>query len=404
MTKFVYKAKDWNGKLVKGVLDMSDKNAVLESVRDNGLVPLEVSVESKSKFAELSKAIMGRIGLKEVATFTRQLSTMMTAGLPLTDALSLLKAQTDSGSKMYEILDDALNMVRGGQPLGKSMEKFTNVFGEAYVASIVAGEEGGVLEEVLEKLAKGLEDQEEFNGKVKGAMIYPIIVLVGMVIVAVIMMIFVLPKLMGLYADFGTAKLPASTRFLMAFSNLVAKIWFLIPIAIFGIYSFIKIGSKNADFRLKRDTYFLNIPIMGVLNRKTIMANTIRTLSMLLGAGISLVESLRIVAKVAGNEQYYQAFNKIAERVQKGFSIANSFDETGIFPPIVNQMVETGEATGKLDEVLLRVAEYFSKEAEQSVKALTSAIEPLIMIVLGIGVAFLVIAVIMPIYNLTSSF
>jgi len=404
MTKFSYKAKDWNGKLIKGTLDLSDKNAVLESIRDSGLMPLEVMVEKKSGIMELSKKVLGKVTLKQISTFTRQLSTMMTAGLPLTDALQLLKAQTDTNSIMYQILDDSLTMVRGGQPLGRAMEKYTNVFGEAYVASIVAGEEGGVLEEVLEKLASGLEDQEEFNGKVKGAMVYPVIVVIGMVIVAFIMMIFVLPKLMGLYADFGTAKLPMTTQILMKISNLTAQFWFVIPLLVGGAVMLFKIGSKNVDFRLKKDTYMLKIPIMGELNKKTIMANTIRTMSMLLGAGISLVEALRIVAKVAGNELYYQAFNKIAERVQKGFSIANSFDETGIFPPIVNQMVETGEATGKLDEVLLRVSDYFSTEAEQSVKALTSAIEPLIMIVLGIGVAFLVIAVIMPIYNLTSSF
>lgn len=404
MTKFVYRAKDWNGKTIKGVLDMADKASVLESIRDNGLMPLEIMVEKKSRLVEITKKVLGKVTLKQVATFTRQLSTMMTAGLPLTDALSLLKAQTDNGTLMYEILDDALTMVRGGQPLGKAMEKYTNVFGEAYVASIMAGEEGGVLEEVLQKLADSLEDEEEFNGKVKGAMIYPIIVVIGMVIVAFIMMIFVLPKLMSLYADFGTAKLPATTRALMAISDFTAKFWFIFPVLILGVSSFLKIGANSPEFRLKKDKFMLKLPIIGELNQKTIMANTIRTMSMLLSAGISLVEALRIVAKVAGNELYYQAYNKIAERVQKGFSISNSFDETGIFPPIVNQMVETGEATGKLDEVLLRVADYFSSEAEQSVKALTSAIEPLIMIVLGIGVAFLVIAVIMPIYNLTSSF
>jgi len=163
-------------------------------------------------------------------------------------------------------------------------------------------------------------------------------------------------------------------------------------------------GSANQNFKLKWDLMKLKIPIIGTLTNKTILANTMRTLSMLLTAGIGLVEALRIVAKVSGNEVYRQAYEKIAERVQKGFSIANSFEEMSVFPSIVNQMVGTGEATGKLDDVLMRVADYFSTEAEQSVKALTSAIEPLIMIVLGIGVAFLVIAVIMPIYNLTSSF
>ena len=185
--------------------------------------------------------------------------------------------------------------------------------------------------------------------------------------------------------------MPAITVGLMALSNFAVRWWFLLPIVIFGVYTILKVGNQNADFRLKKDTLMLKIPILGSLNKKTMLANTIRTLSMLLSAGIGLVEGLRIVAKVADNEQYTQAYLKIAERVQKGFSISSSFEETGIFPTIVNQMVSTGEATGKLDDVLLRVSEYFSTEAGEGVKALTAAIEPLIMIVLGIGVGFLVV-------------
>jgi type IV pilus assembly protein PilC len=403
MSKFVFKAKDWNGKTVRGVLDMADKAQVVESVKANGLILLSVAEEENSTFNQLYKRFFARVGLKEVASLTRQLSTMMTAGLPLTDALSLLRDQSESNVALYEILDYCLSQVRGGQPLGKSLEKYKNVFGEAYVASISAGEEAGVLEEVLQKLANSIESQNEFNGKVKGAMIYPVIVIVAMVIVASIMMIFVIPKLMSLYSDFGS-KMPAITLAMMAISSFMAKWWFLFPVVAFGGYSLLKMGNQNADFRLKRDTLKMKIPILGNLNKKTMLANTIRTLSMLLAAGIGLVEALRIVAKVADNEQYNQAYLKIAERVQKGFSIASSFEETAIFPIIVEQMVATGEATGKLDEVLMRVSDYFSTEAEEAVKALTAAIEPLIMIVLGIGVGFLVVAVIMPIYDLTSQF
>jgi type IV pilus assembly protein PilC len=404
MTKFFYKAKNWNGKTVQGVLDMSDREAVVESVKGGGLVPLEVSVYKESMVVEALRRATGHIGLKQISELTRQLSTMMTAGLPLTDALSLLKVQFEGKVTMYEILDHCLTTVRGGQSLGRALEKYKNVFGEAYVASVDAGESAGVLEEVLAKLAANLEKDSEFQGKVKGAMIYPIIVVIAMVIVAMIMMIFVIPKLLGLYADFGTAKLPASTQALMSISNFMTRWWFMFPIIIIGAAMGIKAGSVSHDFRMKLDGFKLKIPIMGVLTNKTILANTTRTLSMLLTAGIGLVEALKIVAKVAGNEVYLTAYEKIAERVQKGFPISNSFEEQTLFPPIVNQMVSTGEATGKLDEVLMRVADYFSTEAEQSVKALTSAIEPLIMIVLGIGVGFLVIAVIMPIYNLTSSF
>jgi type IV pilus assembly protein PilC len=404
MSKFVYRAKDWNGKLVRGVLDLPDRVQAIESVKSSGLIPLYVGEERNNPLSEIIKKVTSRVTLKDISTLTRQLSTMMTAGLPLTDALSLLKEQSTAKPALYEVLDTSLNMVRGGQPLAKALEKFENVFGEAYIASIRAGEEAGVLEEILQKLAQSLESEDEFNGKVKGAMIYPAIVVIGMLIVAAIMMIFVVPKLTSLYADFGTAKMPMATVALMAMSNFMIKWWFLFPFGIMGLFSVLKIGRQNPEFRLKMDTYKFKIPVLGELNKKTMLANTIRTLSMLLAAGISLVEALRIVAKVADNELYFQAYMKISERVQKGFSIANSFEEVAIFPVIVNQMVSTGEATGKLDDVLLRVSDYFSTEAEQSVKALTSAIEPLIMIVLGVGVAFLVIAVIMPIYNLTSSF
>lgn len=402
MTKFFYKAKDWGGKTVKGALDSQDKNSAVESIKSSGLVPLSVVPESTSVLNDLYKRLFSKIKLKQISNLTRQLSTMMTSGLALTDALSLLKNQTDRKSLMFEILEYTLETVQGGHTLADGLGKYKRNFGEAYIASISAGEEGGVLEDVLTKLADNLEKQNEFSSKVKGAMIYPVIVIVGMIAVVIIMMVFVIPKLMSLYTDFG-AEMPKSTQILMSMSNFATKFWFLIPAIAMGVFMVFRIGNQNADFRLKKDILKLKIPIVGPMTQKTILADTIRTLSMLLSAGISLVDSLKIVSSVAGNELYRGSFMKISERVQKGFSIANSFEETGVFPVIVNQMVATGEATGKLDSVLMKVADYFSAEAEQSVKSLTSAIEPLIMILLGLGVGFLVIAVLMPIYNLTSS-
>lgn len=383
---------------------MGSKKEIVDSIKSNGLVPLSVEPVSTSFFAEINKKIKGRVTLKQVSTFTRQLSTMMTAGLPLTDALALLKNQQEESVGLYEILDKTLDEVRGGMPLGKSLESYKNIFGEAYVASISAGEEAGVLDDILAKLAKNLENQNEFQGKVKGAMIYPTIVIIAMVLVVFLMMIFVIPKLTGLYADFGTAKMPAATQFLMSLSSFMTKTWFMFPITIGGLLFAYSVGIKNENFRYKKDKVILKIPIVGVLNEKSIMAETCRTFSMLLTAGITLIEALKIVASVAGNEVYKRAYLQIAEKVQKGFSVATSFENTAVFPVIVNQMISTGEATGKLDEVLMKVSDYFAKEAEESVKALTSAIEPLIMVVLGVGVGFLMVAVIMPIYNLTSSF
>ena len=403
MKKYKFKAKDWNGKTVNGTLEAMDINEVVSSIKGNGLVPIKVNEDKDNIFKELHSRMFNRVTGKQISNLTRQLSTMMTAGLALTDALSLLRNQSPSGSVMYQIIDDCLTIVRSGQPLGKALEKYKNYFGEAYVASVKAGEEGGVLEDVLSKLADSLEADTEFRGKVKGAMIYPIIVVIGMLIVAFIMMVFVIPKLLSLYGDFGS-KMPAITVALMAISTWTVKLWFLFPMVPLGIYSVMKAGDKNENFRYKRDEIFMKLPIIGDLTKKTVVANTNRTLSMLLTAGISLVEALRIVSNVADNEVYRRAYLKIAERVEKGFNVSESFEEAGVFQPIVTQMVATGEATGKLDEVLLKVAKYFSTEAEQSVKGLTAAIEPLIMIVLGIGVGFLVVAVIVPIYNLTSQF
>jgi len=403
MPKFIYKARDWSGKMVKGELEMGTRGEVIASVKEGGLVPIDVIEKKSGTLDEINKKFFSKITLKQTSEFTRQLSTMMTAGLALTDALSLLKNQIEGNTMMLEVIEHCLATVRGGEALGTALERYKSQFGEAYVASIKAGEEGGVLMEVLQKLADNLENENEFRGKVKGAMIYPVIVVIGMVIVAIIMMVFVIPKLMTLYDDFGS-EMPAITKGLMSVSGFMAKTWFLFPLLAVGYVWFTKLAKKVPSLGYKKDKFKLKIPILGELTEKTIVANTMRTLSMLMAAGIPLVEAIKIVADVSDNEVYRKAFVRIAERVQKGFSISNSFEETGVFPVIVNQMISTGEATGKLDEILMRVSNYFSTEAEQSVKSLTSAIEPLIMIVLGIGVGFLVVAVIMPIYNLTSQF
>ncbi len=401
--KFVYRARDWSGKMIKGDGDFHDQKEVIESIKSSGLVPIFVAEERSSLLVEFYKSTFSKVTLKQVSVFTRQLSTMMNSGLPLTDALALLKNQMDRRSLMYEILDYTLKTVQKGSTLAEGLSKYKKVFGEAYIASVEAGEEAGVLDEIITKLAETLEKQNEFQGKVKGAMIYPVIVIIGMVAVVIIMMIFVIPKLLSMYSDFG-AEMPTSTRILMNISTFMGKFWFLMPIFGFGVWAIFWMGKKNKEFGYKVDTFKLRFPVIGDLTKKNILATTIRTLSMLLSAGIPLVEALKIVSNIAENMVYVDSFLKIGNRVQKGFSIANSFEETGVFPLIVNQMVATGEATGKLDEVLLKVADYFASEAEQSVKSLTSAIEPLIMIVLGLGVAFLVVAVVMPIYNLTSQF
>lgn len=403
MKKFKFKAKNWSGNTVVGMLEVPSRIAALEVLRTNKLLPLSVEEDLGNFFSRTKETIFSNISGKQLANFTRQLSTMMTAGLPLTDALALLLEQTQGQGALQAVIENCLNSVRGGQSLATAMEKYKKQFGEAYVASIRAGEEGGVLEEILQKLSNNMEGDQEFRGKIKGALIYPAVVITGVVAVMFIMMVFVVPKMTSLYKDFGT-KMPQMTLILISISTWAAKLWFLLPIAVIGGISVFNGMDKIPAWHLRRDKFLLKIPIMGKLMEQSILANTCRTLSMLLSAGVPLVESVIIVTRVADNEVFAQAYTRIASRVEKGFTLADSFSETRVFPVIVEQMVSTGEATGKLDEVLMRVSDYFTKEAEQSIKAITSAVEPLIMIMLGGVVGFLVVAIILPIYDLTSQF
>jgi type IV pilus assembly protein PilC len=403
MQKYRFRARNWSGVMVKGVMEAENRAMALEVLRGNKLVPLSIEETGHGLLDGMSGAFFGRVGYKQLANFTRQLSTMMTAGLALTDALSLLASQSEGQSSMHRIIEYCLNTVRGGQSLATALGKYSDEFGEAYVASIAAGEQGGVLEEVLSRLANTMEQEQEFRSKVKGAMIYPAVVILGIIGVVFVLLVFVIPKMTGLYKDFG-AKMPAMTQFVIDLSSLVTKLWFLFPLVPIGLFVLLKTVNAKPEWKYQKDKLFLKIPLLGELSKISMVADICRTLSMLISAGVPLTEALQIVVKVADSEVYQQALTRISSRVEKGFSLADCFAETEVFPVIVNQMIATGEATGKLDEVLLRVADYFSKESESLVKGLTSAIEPLIMVMLGGVVGFLVISVIMPIYDLTSKF
>lgn len=389
--------------MVRGIMEADNRVMALEVLRGNKLVPLSIEEAGHGLFDGIFGMFLGKVGYKQLANFTRQLSTMMTAGLALTDALSLLSSQSEGQVAMHKIIEHCLNTVRGGQSLATALGKYSDEFGEAYVASIAAGEQGGVLEDVLARLANTMEQEQEFRSKVKGAMIYPAVVIFGIIGVVFVLLVFVIPKMTGLYKDFG-AKMPAMTQFVIDLSGLVIKLWFLFPLIPIALLIFLKMVNTRPQWKYQKDNLFLKIPLMGELSKISMVADICRTLSMLLSAGVPLTEALQIVVKVADNQVYQQALIRISSRVEKGFSLSDCFAETEVFPMIVNQMIATGEATGKLDEVLLRVADYFSKESESLVKGLTSAIEPLIMVMLGGVVGFLVISVIMPIYDLTSKF
>lgn len=399
--RFSYRAKNTRGKNVKGIVEAQTKPGAIKLLQEKNLIVLEMKEKKTSLIDELNSTFFRKVKLNQLTTFTRQLSTMIATGLPLSESLSLAIEQTEG--RLSDLIEKALAKVEGGSPLAEALGEEEGAFSRVYLASIKAGEEGGVLEDVLARLADNLEKRKEFVGKVKGALVYPIIVIVGMVLVTFIMMVFVIPKMMSLYEEFGT-ELPLPTRILMGMANFFSGNIWIFPVLIIGGTVAYKALMTNPDYHLKIDELKLKIPIIGPMNEAITFVDINRTLSILLSAGVSLVEALDIVSETANNQIYKKALEKSANHVEKGFPLSESWEDIGVFPPIMVQMASTGEETGQLDEVLSKVAHYFEVQSEEKVKGLTSAIEPLIMIVLGIGVGFLVIAIIMPLYNLTAQF
>jgi type IV pilus assembly protein PilC len=402
MQKFNYRAKDKKGKTLSGMVEAREDKQALALLHDRGLTVISLLPWREKTVVQSAVRAFQKVSFGDVVNFTRQLSTMITAGLSLTDSLSILEIQLSPA--MGRVVGDILRRVEGGEDLADSLAKHPKVFSKVYVALVRAGETAGVLDKILNRLANNLEKQRDFNSKVKGALVYPVIVVVGMVVVAAIVMIFVMPKLMTLFEEFE-ADLPASTRFLMSFSRFMSKFWWLGIFVLFGLSWALSLFKKTKTGLKQYNHFLFQVPLIGALNKKLILTEFTRTLGLLVGAGISIIEALNVVAETTGNEVYKEILGKAAKKVEKGFPLATSLaEETDKLPPIIPQMISVGEETGKVDEVLAKVSSYFEAESEQAIKGLTTAIEPLIIVLLGIGVGFLVIAVIMPIYSLTSQF
>lgn len=401
MEKFSFKAKNWDGKIIKGLVEANTAKEALLLLRQREIIVFSLKPHRKNFLTQFFSLVLYRVNLEQLVGFTRQLATMINAGLPITDSLKLIREQ--SKGKMGEIIEEILAKVQGGEPLGKALIKDRKIFGDVFIASIEAGEQGGVLEKVLLRLADNLEKKKEFAGKVKGAMIYPVIIIIGMIIVTFVMMTFVVPKMTSLYGEFGT-KMPEATRILMSIADFFSKNVYLFPLVAVGAFLLYRAINKTSQGRFKIDELKLKIPIVGPLLTTISVTEVTRTLGTLLGTGVPLVSALKIVSDASGNEVLRRGLSRAAENVEKGLPLSEALSESPSFPPIIPQMIGTGEQTGKLDEILMNVSHYFETESEQKVKALTSAIEPLIMVVLGLGVGFLVVAIIMPIYSLTSQF
>lgn len=394
-----YKAATKEGKLSQGLLDAKDIQEAASYLRARNLVPIQI-VKVNSKLWS-SLPMFNKVKQSDIILFTRQLSSMLSSGLTLMRSLEILKDQMQN-PLMSEVVSTIINDVSEGKTLAQAIEKHPKVFTPIYVSIIRAGEKSGLLDKVLLRLADNLEKTAKLKSTIKSALMYPVIVIILMGVVMIVMMVFVMPQLTVLYTNLNVP-LPLPTQIVVGLSNLIVSVWpiFLGGFAI-GIYAFRK-WSKTTDGEKIIDTLLLKLPVFGKLIRQTILAEFARTFGLLVGTGTLVVEALLETSDTTGNVNYKNAITDVSRQVEKGVTVGDAMSYSPLFPSLLVQLVRIGEQTGKIDETLLKASEYFEREVDETVKTLTTAMEPFIMVVLGIGVAFLIISVITPIYSLISS-
>lgn len=403
MSLYKFAARDISGKKFEGEVEAFDEKTLVLTLQKEGLVPVQIK-KRESLTIPFIKALpkVGGTSANEVVNFTRQLSTMIASGLPLADALIILEKQTKS-QEFAKILGGVVADIEGGLSLSGALSKHAKVFDVIYIKLVEAGETGGVLDKILNKLAETLEKDREFKSKTKGAFIYPAIVVMVMIIVISVMMVFVIPKLTSLYTEIN-APLPLPTRVLIFISDLMRSFWWLLLIFVSGaIYAF-RVFSKTEKGSQIISRLVLRIPIWGNIRKTLILAQFTRTFGLLIGAGIPIITALKVVADLLASPTYKEGIDYAITKVERGSSLYQPLATNPAFPPIIAQMIRVGEETGKMDEVLGRLSLYFEADAEHLVRNLTTALEPIILVVLGLGVGILVLSVILPIYNLTAQF
>ena len=389
---YSWEGKDRKGKLVKGEIRATGESFVNATLRRQGITVTKV--KKQSSFAK-----KGKVGEKDIALFTRQLATMMKAGVPLLQAFEIV-GKGHSNPAVSKLLGDIKADVETGSSLSASFRKYPLYFDSLYCNLVGAGEQAGILDTLLERLATYKEKIMAIKGKIKSALVYPISIIVVAFIITAVIMIFVIPAFKELFSSFG-ADLPGPTMVVMKISDVFVEWWWAIFGSIgFGFWFFFYTWKRSEKMQSTMDRLLLKMPIFGSLIRKATMARFARTLSTMFAAGVPLVEALDSVAGACGNRVYFDATKRIQSEVSTGTSLTVAMQNTNVFPNMVMQMTAIGEESGALDSMLGKVADFFEAEVDDAVAAISSLMEPVIMVVLGGLIGGLVIAMYMPIFKL----
>jgi type IV pilus assembly protein PilC len=384
----------------KGEIEAPDQSSALKQLQSRGLIVYSL-ILTKDNFSifETFKRSMG-ISLTDKVRFTDNLAKMLIAGLALTKSLEILIAQT-SKKKFTELLQGVLNDVEAGSQLSVALEKYSKVFPESYVSLVRAGEVSGKLSDVMEQLAQTMEKERQFRGKLSSAMVYPASVMVIMVGVFVILMVFVIPQMSDIY-KLNDVTLPITTQIMIKISDFMVYYWYYLILIIAGIFFGIKYFYSTPFGKYFIDGFLLKVPAVGGLLRNSAMVEISRTLALLSNAGVNIVDALSIVKNTVSNARYKESVEMFIEDVKHGYPLSQSMMRDVLIPTFASQMVVVGEETGTMGDRLSGIANFYEGEVDKFVKNISTLIEPIIMVILGIMVATLVISVIMPIYQLTT--
>lgn len=396
MTVFSYRAKNELGEIVVGTVDAASEKDAESTLQVHQLIPLSLTEQTDIGRAPFG---IGSVTVKEKALFTRSLAALLEAGLPLVQSLNVVLNQVRN-KRLRLVTGNLIHDIEGGISLSKSAEKYPSIFNPIYINMLRSGEATGRLDTILKDLADQLESDAEFVARVRSAMYYPIFIIIALIVVGAIVMTRIIPQLKEVFLDAGVP-LPIATRVLIAVSDYLNQSWYFVIAGLVVLVILGRFASKTPAGSRTINRLSLTLPPFKELSLGVVMTRFTRVSGMLLQAGVPILDTLSIVSDVTGNVLVREGVERSRSEVERGVPLSSALGKEPSFPPLVTQMVAVGESTGRLDEMLLNLSKFFATEVDARLKGLTSLIEPMIILILGIGVGFLVFAVIIPIYNIS---
>ena len=399
MPEYLYKATTLTGQTVEGLMDGKDEETVVQGLHQLGYIPIRItSVQEKGATLRLSSILPKRVGIKDLLLFTQELSTLISSGLPIDRSLTILSTLTEN-EKLQETVKDVLKKIEGGNSFAEALGNHPKIFSKLYINMVKAGESGGFLETILSRLAQYLQSTKEIRDTLVSVMIYPLILTIVSGISIIILMTFVIPRFGRIFSDMGQA-IPLPTQVLLSISDWVRGYWWVgLGIGVLAYFSF-KTYIQQEERRIKWDQFKLRRVAIGDIIKKMEVARFSRTLGTLLQSGVSILPALNLAKEISQNRVISRSIAYVHDRLREGKAISKSLAETEIFPPLAIQMIGVGEETGRLDEMLIRVAETYEENVQSSLKRFVSLLEPIIILFMGTVVGFIVISMLLAIFSI----